>query len=266
MKISDRQRRELQFYDTYADNKAHDRVSFDIIHHKYNRPWNSYWRIFELIKKNCTACDQKVLDFGCGDGYFSVILAKMGYEVFGFDISSKNIKNAKKLSEKYNLHDRTHFYVNTECEINFPDNYFSIIVGIDILHHVEIETALLKCYNMVKHGGIVIFHDPVKVPVFDRLRESKFGLWLFPRKPSIERHITEDERKLTREDLALIKSSRFSDVMEERFFLFTRLNCFMRKFTKGNTLLLLPKLDYYLFKIFPFLKKFGGISIIVLKK
>ncbi len=266
MTLSDRQKRELQFYDEYADLTARDNVSFDIVASEDNRPWNSYWRVFEIIRQACPLRGQKILDFGCGDGSASMILAKMGYEVFGFDISPNNISHAIKLSEKYTFHERTHFHVSTAEDLDFPDDYFSLIVGIDILHHIEIEAALVKCFAMVRPGGMVIFHEPVRVPIFDRLRETKLGLWLFPRKSSVASHITEDERKLTKKDRALLRASRFSCVTEERFYLFARLNRLVRKFTKGKALFFFLKLDYYLFMFFPFLKNFGGVSIITLKK
>jgi hypothetical protein len=38
------------------------------------------------------------------------------------------------------------------------------------------------------------------------LRETRFGRWLVPKEVSLENQVTEDERKLTADDLKLIKS------------------------------------------------------------
>jgi SAM-dependent methyltransferase len=84
--LSERQRRELKFYEEFS--KMHTpQAFFASISGKETRPWNSYWRVVEIAKQNFRSDDQKLLDFGCGKGELSLVLSKIGYEVFGFDLS-----------------------------------------------------------------------------------------------------------------------------------------------------------------------------------
>lgn len=260
--LSKRQTRELQFYEEFSKLDEPAQVCFDRLSTPDAKPWNSYQRLLDIAKQNFRATDQKLLDFGCGKGEYSLLFAKIGYEVFGFDLCPNNIAIAERLAGKYDLVDRTHFQVSVAEQLNYPADYFDMIVGTDILHHVEISQALRECSRVLKKGGLAVFHEPVRVPVFDTLRESSFGKWLVPKEASLEHHITEDERKLTADDLKFIESLGL-DSSIQHFLLLSRLDRFVRI---SERLSLLEKADFHLFKVFPFLKPFGGIVIIVLGK
>lgn len=204
--LSKRQKRELQFYEEFSKIDEPSQVCFDRLSAPHAKPWNSYQRLIDIAKQNFSAADQKLLDFGCDKGEYSLLFAKIGYEVFGFDLSPNNIAIAQRLARKYDLAERTHFRVSVAEKLDYPADYFDVIVGTDILHHVEIRQALRECSRVLKQGGVAIFHEPVRVPVFDDLRESSFGKWLVPKAASLEHHITEDERKLTADDLEFIES------------------------------------------------------------
>jgi 2-polyprenyl-3-methyl-5-hydroxy-6-metoxy-1,4-benzoquinol methylase len=226
------------------------------------RPWNSYWQVVEIAKQNFRSEDQKLLDFGCGKGELSLVLSKVGYEVFGFDLSPNNIAIAKRLATEYKITERTHFQVCVAEKLDYPTDYFDVLVGADILHHVEITQAVSECSRVLKKGGVAIFHEPVRVPIFDIVRESKVGRWLVPKEASLERQVTQDERKLTITDIEVIKRIGVNS-STQRFLLFSRLDRFIT-ISKGSSFL--EQVDFYLFKMFPVLNRFGGVAIIVLRK
>jgi 2-polyprenyl-3-methyl-5-hydroxy-6-metoxy-1,4-benzoquinol methylase len=259
--LSERQRRELKFYEEFS--KMHTpQAFFASISGKETRPWNSYWKVVEIAKQNFRSEDQKLLDFGCGKGELSLVFSKVGYEVFGFDLSPNNITIAKRLANEYEMTGRTHFQVSLAEKLDYPTDYFDVVVGSEILHHVEISQALSECSRVLKKGGMAIFHEPVRVPVFDVLRESRFGRWLVPKEVSLENQVTEDERKLTTDDLKLIKGIGVNS-STQHFLLFSRLDRFI-KISEASSFL--EKADFYLFKLFPFFKPFGGRVIMVVRK
>src|SRR5215213_710069 len=260
--LSERQRRELDFYEEFSKLNEPSRVCFDWISAQQTRPWNSYRQLIDIARQNFTSEDQKLLDFGCGKGEFSILFSKIGYEVFGFDLSPNNIAIAERLACKYELSGRTHFQVSVAEKLDYPPDYFDVIVGTDILHHVEIRHALSECVRVLKKGGVAIFHEPVRVPVFDSLRETRFGKWLVPKEVSLIHHVTEDERKLTRDDLELVDSLGLNSSVQH-FLLLSRFERFMRNSGAAS---FLEKVDYQTFKRFPFLGRLGGIVIIVLGK
>ena len=84
LSLTERQRRELEFYEEYSELTGQIEVCFDPIAGTETRPWNSYWRVIEIVRQNFISESQRLLDFGCGKGGSSVTFAKIGYEVFGF--------------------------------------------------------------------------------------------------------------------------------------------------------------------------------------
>lgn|SRR3989338_452776 len=258
--MTERQQRERRFYEEYSRRTGPTEISFVPILGKEKRPWNPYWFVCELVMRHFNSTDQKLLDFGCGSGCYSLLFARIGYEVFGFDISSNSISEAKRVAEKYALEDRTHFAVNVAEQPAYPSEYFDVVVGIDILHHVEILPSIKECFRLLKQGGIAIFKEPIEVPIFDPLRDTGFGKWLVPKTASYERHVTEDEKKLTANDLHAIREL-FPDLSIRWFRLLSRLAVFFRK-----GLPVLEMVDDRALKVFPFLKRFGGEIVLILKK
>lgn len=260
--LTDRQQRELEFYEEFSKLNEPEGISLAAVKSKEPKPWNSYWRLVEIAKQNFQSNEQKLLDFGCGKGEMSILFSRIGYEVFGFDISTHNIEIAKRLAARYKMTERTHFQFSLAEKLDYASDFFDVVVGTDILHHVEISEALSECSRVLKRGGLAIFHEPVRTPVFDALRETRLGTWLVPNKVSVERHVTQDEKKLTVQDLELIRKFGV-DSSIQHFLLFSRLDRFI-KISRETSFL--EKLDYYLFKLFPSLNRFGGVVIIVLRR
>lgn len=261
--LTERQKNEQEYYDQYSTLSEPLEINFDPILGKEERPWNSYWHFIGLVQKHFKFDGQRLLDFGCGTGFYSITFAKIGYEVHGFDISPNNIAIANNYAEQHGLTEKCNFAVSVAETLNYPDGYFDIVTGINILHHVDIESSLKECMRVLKPGGIAMFHEPVRTPVFDTLRESRLGLMLVTKEASFDRHITPDERKLSNEDLKIIKSigSRCSF---ERFLLFARLDRFIKWERNGASMI--EKIDHFLFRYLPFTRRFGGECIITVTK
>lgn len=260
--FTERQYREQQFYQEYSKRNSSLDVCFDPVTSKERRPWNSYWHVIGLAQQHFTTPGQRLLDFGCGSGEYSVLYAKIGYEVHGFDISPNNVALARARAEKYGLTEQTHFAVSAAETLDFPADYFDVIVGVDILHHVDINRAMSECFRVLKKGGIAIFHEPVRAPIFDYLRETRVGLGLVPKTVSVDNHLTEDERKLDRNDLKILKQTD-PNMSAQRFLLTSRWRRFMKS---ANGQHRLEKLDQRLFQMLPFMKRFGGVMVATLRK
>jgi 2-polyprenyl-3-methyl-5-hydroxy-6-metoxy-1,4-benzoquinol methylase len=205
--LTDRQQREQAYYEEYARRTAPERVWFEPVTGDERRPWNPYWFVAGLVRDEYTNASQRLLDFGCGPGLYSVQFARIGYEVHGFDISPTNVQVARQLSEQYGFADRTHFAEGIAERLEYADGFFDVIAGIDILHHVEIPRAIAECLRVLKPGGLAVFKEPVEAPLFETLRNSRLGQWISPKSASFDLHITEDERKLTAADLDAVRSA-----------------------------------------------------------
>lgn len=70
----------------------------------------------------------KVLDFGCGPGFFSSILSDMGCEVTALDSSSEMLGQAKRNVSEYGDPKKTAFVLGELDEAGFDDGSFELIV------------------------------------------------------------------------------------------------------------------------------------------
>lgn len=259
-----RQQAEREFYQEHARLHAPEELTFDPVLGQTTRPWNPYWYVYQQARACYAAGARRVLDFGCGKGTVGVRLAHIGYEVCGFDISPNNIAVAQRLAVRYGFGDRTHFSVQTAEQLDYADASFDLIVGMDILHHVEVPAAMAQIMRVLKPGGTAIFREHLEVPTLEWLRQSWLGRWLVPPGESLDRNITRYERKLNRRDLACIRGI-CPDIRLERFTLLSRLSVLLRN-SQSAWQTRLEKLDTTLFRWCPPLRRFGATAVIMLRK
>jgi 2-polyprenyl-3-methyl-5-hydroxy-6-metoxy-1,4-benzoquinol methylase len=264
VEITERQQREREYYDKFSKLTSPGEASFDPILGKELRPWNPYWYLCQSVLDRFRSSNQRLLDFGCGPGAYSLIFAKVGFDVYGFDISPNNVILAQQRAKDYGFDARTHFSTGVGEHLDYPTESFDVVIGVDILHHVNIEPCIKETLRVLRRGGVAIFKEPVEVPIFDPIRNSAFGKWLVPKHASFERHITEDERKLSPSDLKMIvglcPSLQFA-----HFRLLSRLDLFIRR-GNGKGPSTLEILDWRLLKILPILKRYGGDIVFTLTK
>lgn len=271
--FTQRQLREKEYYEKYFEqHKITGDIDFSpidgVITGTERRPWNSYWRTYELpiithhVLKPKAKTQVNLLDFGCGPGDNSLRFSRAGFKVTGFDICENNINSCRTLFDKNNAEGS--FYVSVAENLPMPDESFEVVAGIDILHHVDIIKSIKEVRRVLKKNGIAIFREPIEVPVLDNFRNTALVKMFFPNRVSFEKHITEDERKLNKTDLELIKNI-FPDITIERSLILSRLDKFFRnpKSTKAS---ILERIDYFLCKYIPFFKSLGGAAVIILRK
>lgn len=114
--------------------------------------------VLDLLKKHNrrNKNETRILDFGCGSGYFVGQLAKMGYQSFGLDNSVEAIEFGRNQGTK-------NLAVVDGNRINSPDNYFDCILLLDVLEHLENESPIIKeIERVLLPGGIAI----ITVPAF----------------------------------------------------------------------------------------------------
>jgi ubiquinone/menaquinone biosynthesis C-methylase UbiE len=97
----------------------------------------------------------KVLELGCGTGMFTQHLAKSSAKLTAVDLSHEFLRKASnRIAESPSL---------CACDAEklcFRDNTFDCVVGISILHHLEIPSVGPEIKRVLKNGGTIVFTEP----------------------------------------------------------------------------------------------------------
>ncbi len=109
----------------------------------------------------------KILDVGCGAGYFSLELAREGHDVLAIDIAEQNIQIAKETLKsnpyKKGFGSLDYKVSSIEALSNKREDYrdFDVILYSGVLHHLEdIDSALKLSNQLLVDDGIIISHEP----------------------------------------------------------------------------------------------------------
>lgn len=99
---------------------------------------------------------QKILELGCGTGYFTRSLAETGAQITAIDISPDLLEVAQRECPRENVT----FEIQNAYALTYPDAVFDSVVGSSVLHHLEIEAALTEIYRVLRPGGSIRFTEP----------------------------------------------------------------------------------------------------------
>jgi SAM-dependent methyltransferase len=105
---------------------------------------------------------RSVLDFGCGSGENSIILATRGARVLGLDISAPLIDLARQRLALNGLGGAATFVVGSGHDVPVADASIDVVFGIAILHHLDLAATAREVHRVLKPGGRAIFQEPVR--------------------------------------------------------------------------------------------------------
>ena len=212
----------------------------------------------QFLKKHFSGIKGKrVLEPACGTGVMGCFLAK--YEkcyVEGIDISPKGIQVANKRKKLLNLEGKINFSIQSFYHTNFPDNYFDLIIGNSLHHLHNYDLAGREMCRLIKKGGKAVFVEPYGHNyIFNFIREHNlFGAG--GGSPN------EYGNYFTKEKIKTL-ANYFSrtDCEEFRFFMIA-----VRSLKSLTLLNIFDKIDSFIIKYIPCLKKYFGFIGIVLYK
>lgn len=147
--ILNRNKNLKQFYDkVYVKDSKRHFTTFII--DELDTPTSDVKEVLKQIKWK----SKKVLDVGCGTGFFAFNAAKKGANVLGIDYSQKAIEEAKIRYQHKNLE----FKVADVKKIN---EKFDVIVSNGTLEHLDDPLKILKLFKLhLKPKGKIIITSP----------------------------------------------------------------------------------------------------------
>lgn len=100
----------------------------------------------------------KILDVGCGAGFFSIILSQCGMEMTGIDITPEMIAEAKALAQTERA--AAEFCVMDAEQLNFADNSFDAVVARNVTWNLpHPQKAYEEWMRVLKPGGVLLNSD-----------------------------------------------------------------------------------------------------------
>ncbi|MCI0602339.1 methyltransferase domain-containing protein [bacterium] len=126
-------------------------------------PW-SLWRFGLLLSALRLRPGDRVLDFGCGTGWTSIMLAQMGAEVVGIDVADSALQiareNANRVLSEEQL-SRLKFEHFHGIEIFAGADYFDFVIVFEALHHLPNPKSILQEFSRVSNEyGYFAFAEP----------------------------------------------------------------------------------------------------------
>src|SRR6185312_4501833 len=181
-------------------------VTYDIL--SGTRWWNQGWAMYGALKR-IGMQGRRVLVVGCGFGIDTVRIAKMGAEVYGFDLSPESLAIARQLARQEGA--QVQFDEMPAESLGYPDGFFEVIVARDILHHVDIPATMAELRRVAKREATFVINEVYSHSWTEKVRHSPLvERFIYP---IIQRiiygecvYITQDERKLTEFDVAVLSS------------------------------------------------------------
>jgi len=133
------------------------RTQWDKIYRNEKAPQQIQRDILEIVDVFKEYDVNRILDLACGSGRHTVYLAKMGFDVYGLDISKEAIKKARSLLQSEGLN--VNLIVGSIYEqLPYEDDFFDAVICIRALHHGTIDQirgAINEIERVLKPGGLV---------------------------------------------------------------------------------------------------------------
>ena len=110
------------------------------------------------LKKNGTLKGVRLLDVGCGDGAFTVVLAEGFQEVCGIDVQESYLAHFREAVQGDNRYSIANM---SASQMTFPAEHFDSIVTIETLEHVEdLPGTAAEICRVLKRGGELLITVP----------------------------------------------------------------------------------------------------------
>ena len=202
---------------------------------------------------------QRVLEYGCGEGWITRDLARLGGKVCAFDISPQAAENTKRVLAAESLLDRCSVDVMPAERLVYESESFDVAVGFAIIHHLDLGKALAELHRVLKPGAVGYFAEPLATnPLIQLYRRMT---------PQFR---TADEQPLVLSQLPSLLSSFRS--FEHREFYLTALAAVAMTYAPGGSRLFpalsapLHRLDHALLRAIPRLGSWAWYTLLKITK
>jgi len=197
-----------------------------------------------------------VLEYGCGDGINTLMLADRGAHVIALDLSLELLALARKRLEVNHRNAGVDFILGSAHNLPLPDESVDVVFGMAILHHLDLGLSSREVQRVLRKGGRGIFEEP--------LRNSKLVKGMRKLIPSRAPDISPYERPLTDQELEAFGAGW--QYRSKSFQLPTSRFIESLPYLKKLNDKLCPRVDASLLKTFPPLAYYSSVKVFEITK
>lgn len=160
--------------------------------------------------------NKRILDVGTGTGFLAILLAELGHDVVGVDLSEKMLKKAEEKAEKRNVN--IEIMVGDAENLPFEDNSFDAVINRHLLWTLpNPQKAINEWKRVVKNGGKVVAIDGkwMENNYEAKIRKliGQIAIVLYKRRNPWKYHSIYDEKKINKK-LPFYGGSNPEDVID----------------------------------------------------
>jgi len=192
----------------------------------------------------------RVLDYGCGHGMGSVVLARRGARVTAFDLSAGYLSEAGRRAAANDVN--LDLVQADGQQLPFADAVFDRIWGNAVLHHLDLDTAGRELFRVLRPGGVAVFCEP--------WGENPLLRWARRHLPYPGKERTRDEEPLRLRQVRILK--RIFPTVELRGY--QLLSMLRRVLRPGRLTAGLERCDAVLLRQLPGLQRFCRYVVLAL--
>lgn len=138
-------------------------------------------RVKKLLQQIEVNKSTKILDVGCGRGDIILYLGRNSKEAIGVDYSREAIELANSTKKNFSniMQKKVRFEVMNIKTLSFSDNYFDVVICIDVLEHLcknEANQALREIKRVLKKDGVLFLQTGINKLLYD----FAYKYYIFP--------------------------------------------------------------------------------------
>lgn len=113
----------------------------------------------------------KILDIGCGGGFFLNIAKNHGWSCYGVEISKHILQYASNELQLKEI-------ISSLKEANFPEEFFDVITMWDVIEHLKyLKEELLEINRVLKKNGLLVIITPNAGSIIAKITGKKWVLF-----------------------------------------------------------------------------------------
>lgn len=152
----------------YNEMESQSGYSLPILYQPFDLRQRSHWHDRgEILDYLCSTGGegQRLLDFGPGDGWPSLLVAPFAGEVVGVDGSPKRVEVCAANADRLGIANARFLYVEPGCPLPFPDNAFDGAMAASSIEQTpDPRWTITELYRVLRAGGrLRMFYESLSI-------------------------------------------------------------------------------------------------------